>query len=86
MWRHIQWWQGSFLFRAHEVEKACHNLTVVGLEVLKLRQEVVSHPCMLLTLVLVAKWDCVSRRDKLLEGKEKSVKYVAQARSLPATP
>ena len=78
MWRHIQWWQGPFLFRAHEVEKACHNLTVVGLKVLKLRQEVVGHPCMLLTLVLVAKWDCVSRRDKLLTGKDRCILHYEQ--------
>ena len=71
MWRHIERWQRSFLFRAHELEEAGHNLTVVGLEVLKLRQEVVGHPCMLLALVVVAKWDRVSRRDKLLTGKDR---------------
>ena len=71
MWRHIERWQGSFLFRAHELEETGHDLAVVGLEVLKLRQEVVGHPCMLLALVLVAKWDRVSRRDKLLTGKDR---------------
>ena len=71
MWRHIERRKGSFLFRAHELEEAGHNLTVVGLEVLKLRQEVVGHPCMLLALVLVARWDRVSRRDKLLTGKDR---------------
>ena len=70
MWRHIQRWQRSFLFRAHEVEETGHDLTVVGLKVLKLRQEVVGHPCVLLTLVLVAKRDCVAGRDKLLSEED----------------
>ena len=69
MWRHIERWEGSFLFRAHELEEARHDLTVVGLEVLKFGKEVVGHPCVLLTLVLVTKWDGASRRDKLLTGK-----------------
>ena len=66
MWRHIERWEGSFLFRAHELEETRHDLPVVGLEILKLRKEVVGHPCVLLTLVLVAKWDGISRRDKFL--------------------
>lgn len=52
LWRHIERWQRSVL--------------MVSLEMLKLGKEVVGHPCMFLTLVLVAKWDSVSRRDKLL--------------------
>ena len=70
MWRHIERWEGSFLFRAHELEEARHDLPVVGLEVLKLRKEVVGHPCVLLTLVLVAKRDCVAGRDKLLSEED----------------
>ena len=73
MWRHIERWEGSFLFRAHELEEARHDLTVVGLEMLKLGKEVVGHPCVLLTLVLVTKWDGASRRDKLLTGKVYSI-------------
>ena len=48
---------------------------MVGLVVLKLWQEVVSHPCMLLALVLVAKWDTVSGRDKLLTGNDRYIYY-----------
>ena len=48
---------------------------MVGLVVLKLWQEVVSHPCMLLALVLVAKWDTVSGRDKLLTGNGRYIYY-----------
>ena len=70
MWRHIERWEESFLVRAHELEEARHNLTVVGLEVLELRKEVVGHPCVLLTLVLVANWYGISRRDKFLMGKK----------------
>ena len=67
LWRHIKRWQRSFLFfSAHELEEARDNLTMVSLEMLKLGKEVVGHPSMFLTLVLVAKWDSVSRRDKLL--------------------
>ena len=93
LWRHIERWEGAFLVRAHELEEARHNLTVVGLEVLELRKEVVSHPCVLLTLVLVAKWDSVSRRDELLPGEviifKSGPNCVFSSKrkwSLPATP
>ena len=69
LWRHIERWQRSVLFfSAHELEEARDNLTMVSLEMLKLGKEVVGHPCMFLTLVLVGQ--CLQER-QTPDGKKK---------------